>query len=284
MGCDAEVVTIGRSPWPHEDEGVQHVSMDLLNIDPDSSRVISSLGVDTLVHVAWYTVPGLYWSSIENLRWVAGSLKLIDAFVAGGGKRIIVAGTCAEYDWSHHTLVEGKTPLKPSTVYGQSKASLHQILQTYAGAHGISFSWAHIFFPYGPHEKRGRLLSDLVFNLLDGLEMSVSPGHFFRDYIHIADVAKALTQLALSDVSGPVNIASGLPVLQRDFITKAAEKIGRPDLIKFSRPASLGEPPCLVGCTKRLFEDVGFTPEYNLERGLEQTIAWVKSQRNAPNQ
>jgi hypothetical protein len=35
---------------------------------------------------------------MENVRWVQASLDLLQTFVSHGGHRVIMAGTCAEYD------------------------------------------------------------------------------------------------------------------------------------------------------------------------------------------
>lgn len=51
-----------------------------------------------LLHFAWDTVPGKYWTSRENFRRVQASLPLLQAFARHGGQRLVMAGTCAEYD------------------------------------------------------------------------------------------------------------------------------------------------------------------------------------------
>lgn len=274
----AEVYPIGRTA-PADAYGVNFLKADLLATGTDAFRRIADVGADTLIHVAWCTEPGIYWTSIDNLRWMAASLHLVDAFLAGGGKRVVVAGTCAEYDWSYHTLIERETPLAPSTIYGQAKASLHAALASYTQKHEISFAWGHIFFPYGPREKRRRLLSDLVYNLLNGVEIEVSEGKQIRDFMHVEDVAAAFVELAASDVQGPVNIASGEPRQLREIIETAANAVGRLDLVKFGvRPPIANDPPCLAASVSRLRNEVGFKPRYGLEDGIKATVQWWESQ------
>jgi nucleoside-diphosphate-sugar epimerase len=274
----ASVHTVGRTPWPEKADGVTFHNIDLLSADAAAFEKISEIGADTLVHVAWCTEPGAYWTSIDNLRWLAASLQLVHAFVQGGGRRIVVAGTCAEYDWSYHTLIERQTPLDPSTLYGQAKAALHKTLASYSEAHNISFAWGHIFFPYGPHEKRSRLLSDLIFSLLNGIPMAVSEGRQIRDFLHVADAAAAIVKLAESDVQGPVNIASGDARPLRDIIAMVARETGRADLVQYgARPPIPNDPPCLAASVSRLRNEVGFNPHYGLEEGIKFTVDWWRS-------
>lgn len=275
-----DVHTIGRNIPPIAYGDTFH-ELDLLTTDSRTFESIAAIGADTLIHIAWCTEPGLYWSSIDNLRWMAVSLKLVDAFLAGGGKRVLIAGTCAEYDWRHHTLTENETPLNPSTIYGQTKASLHKTLSAYLTHHGISFAWGHIFFPYGPGEKRKRLLSDLACSLLEGKPIDVSAGDQIRDFMHVADVAEALVQLAESDVRGAVNIASGDPRRLRDIIEMLGTAAGNLDLVRFGgRPPAPNDPPCLAAAVSRLTNEVGFRPRYRLEQGIISTVDWWKANQN----
>lgn len=271
-----DVFAVGRSPWP---DGRAHFhQIDLLSATPSEFDGVSDIGADTMIHVAWCTQPGVYWTSLDNLRWMASSLSLFESFIRGGGKRVVVVGTCAEYDWRYHTLVERETPLKPSTIYGQAKASLHQTLSSYSEKHDISFAWAHVFFPYGPNEKRNRLLSDLVFNLLQGIEMPVSEGRQIRDFMHVQDAAAAIATLAASDVQGPVNIGSGEPRALRDIIEIAARETGRPELVKFgARPPISNDPLSLAASIRRLKDEVGFKPRFTLEEGMKSTIDWWRA-------
>src|SRR2546427_1711413 len=47
-----------------------------------SSRLISTVEPEALLHLVWYTAHGEYWTSSENLRWVSASLELIHASAA----------------------------------------------------------------------------------------------------------------------------------------------------------------------------------------------------------
>src|SRR5262249_16760441 len=76
-------------------------------LDPHATAaLIARVRPTHLLHFAWYAVPGKYWTAPENLDWVAATLHLLRGFAASGGQRVVMAGTCAEYDWSHPTLSE----------------------------------------------------------------------------------------------------------------------------------------------------------------------------------
>jgi nucleoside-diphosphate-sugar epimerase len=194
--------------------------LDILNDDP--APLLAELQPEALVHLAWIATPGVFWNAPENLDWMAASLRLARAFAASGGRRLVAAGTCAEYDWHFHRLQEANTPLRPHSLYGTAKASLFQTLEAAAPRLELSFAWGRIFFPYGPQEAPGRLLSGLIDGLAAGQRVACSTGLQQRDFLHVADVAAAFSLLVESSFEGPVNIANGRLVAVRDVITMAA--------------------------------------------------------------
>jgi nucleoside-diphosphate-sugar epimerase len=238
-----------------------------------AAALVTRLRPTHLLHLAWKATPGRFWAAPDNLDWVAASLALHRAFAAVGGRRAVFAGTCAEYDWSQAELDEATTPCAPATLYGTAKDALRRLVQ--AAPEGVSLAWGRVFFLYGPHEPAGRLVPEVIGALLAGQEARCGEGLVQRDFMHVSDVAGGLVALLESDVTGPVNIASGDCVPLRQMIDEAARQIGRPDLLRYgARPSPAGEPARLAAATRRLREEVGFTPRYGLAEGLAETITW----------
>lgn len=259
-------------------DGVTHHRCDLIRDDP--TPVLAGIGATHLLHLAWYAEPGRFWDAPANLDWVAASLRLVRAFAATGGGRLVVAGSCAEYDWSAPLLDESATPLGPATLYGEAKAALFRLLDKAAPALGLSFAWGRIFFPFGPFEPSGRLLGDLFDAIARGDAVPLSAGTQQRDFIHVEDVADALVRLLGSPLEGPVNIASGQALAVRDLAASAARIAGGADLIRFGeRPARPGEPPVMAAATRRLHEELGFTPRYTTDSGLQDMFRRRPSDR-----
>ncbi len=262
-----EMHCLGRTAVP----GVTSHAIDLLGGDP--APVLAAIAPTHLLHLAWYAEPGKFWHAPENLDWVAASLRLARAFAATGGGRMVGAGSCAEYDWSHALLDEATTPLRPGTLYGTAKASLNAILHSAAPRLGLSLGWGRIFFPYGPGERSGRLLPDVIDAALAGRRVACSDGTQTRDFMHVADVAGALVALLASDVTGPVNIATGTALPLREIVGAAAALTGGTALVDWgARPRQPGEPDVMAAATRRLHTEVGFTPRWSLADGLADMV------------
>jgi nucleoside-diphosphate-sugar epimerase len=272
-----DVHAVARSEPPAGSGATWHTA-DLL--EPGAAeRLVRTIRASHLLHLAWFATPGEFWSSPENHRWVEASTTLIRGFAAAGGERIVVAGTCAEYDWSSGLCVEDETPLEPATLYGRSKHLLHERTEQLACEAGITAAWGRIFFVYGPHEHPNRLVASVIRSLLRGTEARCSHGLQVRDFLHVADVADASVALLDSDAAGPVNIASGSSTRVRDLVELVGAAIGRRDLLGFGAvPAPPVDPAVLVADVHRLRDDLAWAPHFSLEEGVMQTVDWWRQE------
>jgi len=275
-----EIHAVSRKEQKKDRLDVHWHKVDLL--DPRQvPQLLARVKPSHLLHFAWYAEPGKFWNSIENFHWVRASLSLLQAFSVYGGKRVVLAGSCSEYDWKYGYCSEENTPLLPSTPYGICKHSLQIMMAAYSKQTGISSAWGRIFFLYGPHEHPNRLVSSVTLSLLNGSPAHCSHGKQIRDYLYVQDVAEAFLALLQSEVQGPVNIASGRPIAIKEIIIKIAEKLNRKDLVRLGAlSASPDEPDFLVGNIGRLSKEVGWRPKYSIDQGLTKTISWWKSRSN----
>ncbi len=253
---------------------VKAYEADLFNAQ-QVAKLVSLIKPTHLLHFAWYTTPCKYWSSEENLEWVKSSINLFQEFVANGGKRIVVSGTCAEYEWGPEAPCdEYSTPLKAATLYGACKAALYQVLDAYARQKNISYSWGRIFFLYGPNEYSERLVPSIIQKLLKNEVAPCSHGNQIRDFMHVEDVASAFVALLNSEVQGAVNIASGQNTTLRHVIDAISHKLNAIDKVHYGARPINSEPPIIAANVNRLINEVKWSPKYSLEEGLDQTIAW----------
>ncbi len=262
----------GRRNYRREEVEWHHA--DLHNAE-HVLRLVATVKPQYLLHLAWDVTPGFYWNSLENLRWVKTSLGLLQAFIDGGGRRVVMAGSCAEYDWSYGYCREMLTPLAPQTLYGTAKSALQAVMTAACREAGVSAAWGRLFFLFGPGEHVDRLAPAVITGLLQGETVPCTHGEQIRDYIYVKDAADAFAALLDSDVTGPVNIASGRPVVLKDLINIMAIIVGRPELVRLGvLPAAADDPPLLLADTRRLFDAVGWRPHFDLQTGLEETVRW----------
>src|SRR5436309_3205302 len=79
--------------------------------------------------------------------------------------------------------------------------------------------------------------------------------------------------VAMSTLTGPVNIGSGQPVTVREMATKIAGIIGRPDLVQLGAyQASPTDSPYVVADITKV--RTVWRPRISLDDGLRATIEW----------
>jgi nucleoside-diphosphate-sugar epimerase len=250
--------------------------VDLL-ASKDLPRLFATLQPTHLLHLAWYAEHGKYWTSPQNLRWVEASLELVQLFKEHGGQRVVLAGTCAEYSWKASCCSERTTPLEPATLYGSCKHQLQLKVDAYARETGLSAAWARLFFLYGPHEDARRLVAFVIRSLIEEQQTPCTHGGQIRDFLYIEDAASALVELLRSEIQGVINVASGKPVALKTLIGLIADKLDRRSLLQLAAlSAQADDPPYLVADVSRLQNELGWKPRFDLDQGLDLTIAWWK--------
>ena len=279
-GFEVHGVISPRRPPPNINDEIADAvawhSVDLLD-DLAVDQLFLRVRPTHLLHMAWITTPGEYWTSRKNFAWTLASLRLLWAFQDIGGERVVMTGSCAEYDWQAGVCSEESTPIRPTSAYGRAKNLLHDFLHEEAIRNDMQAAWARLFFLYGPYGSPGRLPGAIIEPLLRGEPAKCSLGEIRRDYLYITDAAAAICAVLDSPLSGTVNIASGQPMLLKDMIAACGRIIGREDLLAWGAHAGGDQSPLVLGDIRRLQQELDWSPKISLAEGLARTIAWRRT-------
>jgi len=281
-----EVVPTTSGTPPGDDRaGVHWCRADLLR-EADTERLIDEAQATHLLHLAWYYKPGTVYTSVENVRWVEATLRLLRQFVRSlDARRVVLAGTCAEYGASAEPANELLTPVAPATMYGHAKHATAALGRHVCESAGISMANGRVFFVFGPGEHPDRLVSSVARALLAGVEAPCSHGTQVRDFQLSVETAAALAALLDSEVQGPVNIGSGEQLSVREVVEYLGRLSGRSELLRLGAiPARPHEQQLIVPDLQRLVNEVGFRPRTSVAEGLELTFRWWAKQANRPPQ
>jgi nucleoside-diphosphate-sugar epimerase len=268
-----EVHAVSSRQAPTARDGMIWHRSDLL--DPvGTAALVQGVRPSHLLHLAWDVRPGAWAGAGAHLGWLRAGLSLLEQFADAGGTRVLMAGSCAEYDWSAGVCSEASTPIVPATLYGTTKAALGSVLHAFAREAGMSAAWARIFFTFGPREHPNRLVASVIRSILAGEPAACSDGRQVRDFLYVDDVADALAAVLDDPLTGAVNIGSGEPLAVADLARRIGTLMERPDLIRLgARAAAVEEAPLVLADVTRL-RAIGWTPRHSLDAGLGKTIAW----------
>lgn len=238
--------------------------VNLLEDDLDS--IFQNIRPDLLIHLAWDTTPNTFWNSSNNEKWLQASKKLVKSFQRHGGTKIVISGTCAEYDW-RGLAAHKETDLElPQSIYGQTKLELLNFLRQSS----LTFLWTRTFFQFGDQEPRGRLVSSAIDAIRSGNEYHILKPDDIRDYIYINDVAEILSLLIIKGADGIYNIGSGVGVSMRELGTNIALALGHVELMKYQEQCE--KPSIVVADITKLEKAIGDFRCTSLEDALRRTI------------
>jgi UDP-glucose 4-epimerase len=268
--------------------GCRLVTADFGN-DAALDAVFSREPVDAVIHLAAEAAIGL--SATDPARFfvnnVAKGLALLEAMRRHGVGRIVFSSTAATYGEPLSVPIAEDHPLLPINAYGESKLMFERCLSWFHRAYGLRavclryFNAAGATAAHGEDRPEETHLIPLAFaaatgkiERLDvfGTDYSTPDGTCIRDYVHVADIARAhLAALARIDEIGfecfNVGSESGYSVL--DVIT-AAEAVVNRRIRRVIRPRRTGDPAVLVATAAKLSRVLGWQP---LQSSLETIIA-----------
>lgn len=263
-----EVVTLGRTPLGSSDN---HIAFDLLS-GKDVYPVLKEIEATHLLHLAWYVEHGKYWDSHFNLRWVDATTRLVESFCAAGGRKVVAAGSCVEYNWAQGYCREDSNLLSRDSLYGVSKNATRELVMGLCDKLSIPCAWGRVFFTYGNGECPERLIPALI-DVFRGLRAPFGiNSDAYRDFLHVADVAAGFVTLLTGNSSGVYNISSGDPVRLSSIVFDLSGLLGgNPGLILDLTTERPGEPQFLIGDNLKL-KSLGWQPELSLIQGLEHVL------------
>jgi UDP-glucose 4-epimerase len=283
LAAGADVHAVGRRRPEDQTGGIHWHDVDLLNQEARRA-LVAAVRPKLVLHLAWETAHGRYWTAPSNLDWVAATLELLHEASKAGAERFVGVGSCVEYQDGAAACNEMTSPIAPATLYGVCKDACRRAAEEFAATMGVSFAWARLFLLYGPGEKPTRLVPSIACKLLSGAVAPISSGLAIRDFMDVRDAGAALAAIAVSDVQGCVNVSSGIAVRVRDVAEQLGRLAGRPDLVQVGQVPDRNEPHRLVADIARLRNEVGYRGIRPLETGLLQALDYWRSRSHGAAQ
>lgn len=242
-------------------------------LDPSETQALfDEIKPSHLLHLAWDVSQGFRDSS-SNFDWLDASIHILKVFEQNNGKRVVVAGTCFQYEFVDGVYSESKTPKNPFYTYGICKQKLNEFFNEYLKNTNLCGAWGYVFYPYGIGDSPNKLIPQAVQTLLNGAEFKLSSGDQIKDYIYIKDVAEAFVEILDSEIEGGINIGSGEGITVKDITLKLAKLLGKENLVKIGAVLSYSnEPKEIIADISKMKDILHWEPKYRIEQGLAETV------------
>ena len=258
--------------------------------EPQAIReLLAAVKPAAVVHFAAYALVG---ESMQNPHLyfennVGGGLNLLDALLRAGVPKIIFSSTCATYGQPETMPMTEALPQRPTNPYGESKLMFETALRWEQERRGLQPVFLRYFNACGATEKYGEdhePETHLIPNVLKvalgqspavpvfGADYPTPDGTCIRDYIHIADLARAHILALEKDVAGSFNLGTGTGFSVQQVVETCREVTGHPIPVALS-PRRPGDPACLVAGAEKAKSVLGWKPRYPDLRTIVQH-AW----------
>jgi UDP-glucose-4-epimerase GalE len=274
--------------------GVPFVEADIAD-ERAIEKACRKYGVQDVIHFAAYKAVG---ESMEQpLRYynnnVAGSIALVHALLANGVERIVFSSSAAVYGNPDHVPVNEDAPLRPESVYAETKVHVERFLTSCnaIGLRSVSLRYfnaagASADSSIGENWDMSQNLIPLVMKAILGASGPVRvfgndyptpDGTCLRDYIHVEDLAQAhinaLDYLATGGKSMACNVGTGQASSVLDVLRIAEEVSGRsvPHEIAPRRP---GDPTTVFADPTLVRAVLGWRATHDLREIVSSAWRW----------
>lgn len=261
-----EVYGIGRRDFDTSD--FNYIKADINNYF-EIENIFNKIQAKYLIHLAWDLSKGYFHSSV-NFDMLTSSINILKYFKNNGGKKAIYIGTYAEYSFDNVPAKE-YDKLNPTSVYAKCKNYLREISELYCKNNGIDFCWARLFNTYGENDNNTRLFPYLINTLKNNKKVSINHSQLEKDYIYAGDIAKILSLIINSDVTGIINICSGKGIKLKDLAIMIAEKLGKIDLLELNE-FNTDEPLKSIGDNSRIINELKFINYTDINKIIDMII------------
>ncbi len=279
-------------PLGADSSDVPFVQADVSDLDA-LSAILETYRIDRIVHSAAILARTCQENPTLAVKVnVAGSLNVLEAARRLELARVVVASSIAVYGNTTDDPIDEAHPLNPTTVYGSAKVLVEACGHAYRKNHGLDFVALRYGATYGPGPKKPTS-TGVATDLRSFFERAVHSGEVIlsdqddlkRPLLYVKDAARATALACCSQQAGPSSVLNVAGVRGVSLSECAEVLAGLLPGLKITRPENPADPgavrPQSVALSiDRARAELGYEPEYSLERGIGEYVKWL--QRGAP--
>lgn len=241
-------------------------------------------GTDVVFHLAaLIAIPFSYHSPDSYVDTnIKGTLNVLQAVRDFGVSKVLITSTSEVYGTAQYVPIDEKHPYQGQSPYSATKIGADRLAESFYRSFGTPVAIVRPFNTYGPRQSARAVIPTIIAQLLKGRDIiklgSLSPT---RDFNYVKDTVAGFIAIAESEhtVGQEINIATqkeiSIGAVAEEIIRQinpcakivCDEQRLRPEKSEVNR---------LLGSNKKILRLTGWKPCYNLERGIRETIEWMR--------
>jgi len=174
---------------------------------------------------------------------------------------------------------------QPISLYAATKKCNEVVAHSYSHLYGLNTIGLRFFTVYGPWGRPDMAYFSFTKNIINGKPINIfNNGNLFRDFTYIDDVVKAITGIALKDLSKIMkkhhnylilNVGNNKPVKLDNFV-KLIEKFLGKKAKKNLLPMQPGDVDTTYADISKIYDLLTFKPRTSIKKGLKEFINWYR--------
>jgi nucleoside-diphosphate-sugar epimerase len=254
-----------------------YLEQDILDLDLASiladTDVVFHLAAQAGVRASW----GQSFDVYTQLNVTVLQRLLEAARHAAALEKFVFVSSSSVYGDAESLPTSEDQILRPVSPYGATKALGEHLCYLYFRSYQVPVVMLRYFSVYGPRQR-----PDMAFHraiaagLADREFVLFGDGRQTRDFTFVADIVAGTIAAALQGVAGQTyNLGGGHRVAMLDVLEVIRMELG--ELKVRHEDGQRGDARNTAADIERAAHDLGYTPDWDVERGLREQIAWHRA-------
>lgn len=246
--------------------------MDLINAE--QPEYVVNFAAQSMVAESWKNPDHWFLTNVVSTVRFHEKLRHCDFL------KKYVHVTTPEVYGSTGGFIKEDAAFNPTTPYAVSRAAADMSLRSFFGAYRFPVVFTRAANVYGPGQQLYRIIPRTILFILMGRKLQLhGGGHSRRSFIHMRDVSSATLRIAVDGAPGDTyHISTDEIVSVRELVERICRKLN----VDFDAHVEvvgerLGKDAAYMLDSSKLRTTLGWKDQISLDAGLDECIAWVKS-------
>lgn len=271
-------------------DGIKHPDLEVVTGDVRDPHFCKSItrDIDIIFHLAaLIAIPYSYVAPDSYVDTnVKGTLNICQAAKENGVQRVLITSTSEVYGTAQYVPIDENHPKQPQSPYSATKIGADAMAMSFYHAFELPVVIVRPFNTYGPRQSARAIIPTIITQIANGMrEIQLGDLTPTRDFNYVKDTCQGFIELSRCDaaIGEEVNVCSNSEISMRDTLELVA-KLMQAD-VAFTEDRQRLRPKNsevfrLWGDNAKMKGLTGFAPQYSLEQGLQETIAWFTDAGN----
>ena len=269
--------------WLENSKYKSEIQVILGDIRDYDSVLKASKNIDAVMHLATLIgIPYSYDSPLAYIRTnIEGTYNILQASREREIDNILITSTSETYGSAQTKAIDENHPKVGQSPYSATKIAADQLATSFHRSFDMPVKIVRPFNTYGPRQSSRAIIPNITSQLLHSNKLKLGNLEPTRDFTFVTDTCSAFLEILDCPklIGQEVNIGMNEEISIEQLAYKIARILGKEFEIEgqeLRKRPSKSEVERLNCNNKKILELTNWSPKYNLDSGLSETIEWLK--------